>query len=449
MKPTTLFCLAFLLLAPAALPAAERPNFVIIMADDLSYGDIGCYGSTKIKTPHFDRLARDGTRFTDFHSSGAVCSPTRAGLITGRYQQHAGIPTVIFVDPKRPTHPHGIQDRDVTFAERLADAGYQTAIFGKWHLGYYQKYNPVRHGFSQFRGYVSGNVDFFSHVDQAGRLDWWRGDEIDDEAGYTTHLITRHSVAFTEGNRDKPFCLYVPYEPPHYPYQGPNDKPVRSVGHGRGNAETKQSKEDMQRAYKEMVEEMDHGVGEIIAVLKNHGIERNTLVMFFSDNGATRQGSNGTLRGHKGQVWEGGHRVPCIASWPGMIKTDSVSHDLTITLDVIPTLLAAADVDPPADHEFDGVNLLPVLTDGKSLGGRDLFWGHGEARAMRHRSWKLVTAAPRQPPPTLFDLAHDLAEQNDLAKQEPDRVKEMLAAIAAWEADTAAGASPQPNSPPK
>ncbi|MCW3136324.1 MAG: sulfatase-like hydrolase/transferase [Canidatus Methanoxibalbensis ujae] len=172
-------------MAPLAeLLAAERPNFVIIMADDLGYGDIGCYGSERIRTPHLDRLAVEGMWFTDFHSSGAVCSPTRAGLMTGRYQQRAGIPTVIFADPKRPTHSHGIQDREVTFAELLAGAGYKTAIFGKWHLGYYKRYNPVRHGFGQFRGYVSGNVDFISHVDQAGRLDWWRDDTIDDEPGY-------------------------------------------------------------------------------------------------------------------------------------------------------------------------------------------------------------------------------------------------------------------------
>ena len=154
--------------------AKRSPNIVLIMADDLGYGDIGCFGSRRIDTPNLDRLAAEGLRFTDFHSSGAVCSPTRAGLMTGRDQQRAGIPGVIVADPARPTHPHGIQDDEVTFAELFSKAGYRTAIFGKWHLGYYKKYNPTRHGFGQFRGYISGNVDFFSHVDQAGRLDWWK-----------------------------------------------------------------------------------------------------------------------------------------------------------------------------------------------------------------------------------------------------------------------------------
>ncbi len=223
-----------LLLASCGTPfGAEQPNFVIIMADDLGYGDIGCYGNSRIKTPNIDRLAEEGTRLTDFHSSGAVCSPTRAGLMTGRYQQRAGIEAVIAAAPNSRTHTLGLQDQEVTFAEQLSKAGYQTAIFGKWHLGYHKQYNPVRHGFGQFRGYVSGNVDFFSHVDQAGQLDWWRDDRIEDEPGYTTHLITRHAVAFIDANHSGPFCLYVPYEPPHYPYQGPDDTPVRTVGAAR------------------------------------------------------------------------------------------------------------------------------------------------------------------------------------------------------------------------
>ena len=432
----------------AVAPAAERPNLVIIMADDLGYGDISCYGNRRIHTPHIDRLADQGLRFTDFHSSGAVCSPTRAGLMTGRYQQRAGIPAVIVADPTRPTHPHGIGDREITFAELLSAAGYKTAIFGKWHLGYYKQYNPVRHGFGQFRGYISGNVDFFSHIDQAGRLDWWRDDVIDDEPGYTTHLITKYSLAFIDASKDAPFCLYVPYEPPHYPYQGPNDQPVRIVGRARGRAERRQSQEDVQRAYKEMVEEMDKGIGQIMATLSKHGLERNTLVMFFSDNGGTSQGSNGPLRGHKGQVWEGGHRVPCIARWPGRIQPGGVSNDLAITLDVMPTILAAADVEPPADRKLDGVNLLPLLTEGRPLGSRKLFWEHGNSMAMRDGNWKLVAGAPGQTKPGLFRLDKDLAERDDLADQEPDRLQAMTAAIEAWKTDIARDITPQPDLPP-
>jgi arylsulfatase A-like enzyme len=198
-----------------------------------------------------------------------------------------------------------------------------------------------------------------------------------------------------------------------------------------------------------MVEEMDKGVGEIIATLKKHELDRRTLVMFFSDNGATRQGSNGPLRGQKGQVWEGGHRVPCIAWWPGKIQAGSISQDLTITLDVMPTILAAANVTAPKDRQLDGVSLLPVLTEGASLGPRKLFWGHNKSRAMRDGPWKLVTQAPGQKQPGLFNLKDDFAEQHDLARQYPDRLKSMLAALDAWEQDTATDASPQPTLPPK
>ncbi len=447
----TVRCCAVLALLPA-LEAAERPNLVVFMADDLGYGDIGCFGNTRIDTPSLDRLASEGMRLTDFHSSGVVCSPTRAGLLTGRYQQRAGIPTVIFADPKQPTHPHGLQDRELTFAELLRDAGYATAIFGKWHLGYYKQYNPVRHGFTQFRGYVSGNVDFFSHIDQAGRLDWWRNEEIDDEPGYTTHLITKHALAFIAANQDRPFCLYVPYEPPHYPYQGPRDKPLRKVGTGRGRSESQQSGEDVQHAYKEMVEEMDTGIGQIVSSLKQLDLDRRTLVMFFSDNGATPRGSNGALRGHKGQVWEGGHRVPCIAWWPEKIEANRVAADLTITLDVMPTLLAAAGVKPPDHNPLDGVDLLPLLTEGRSIDARRLFWMHGrqdrKLRAMRDGHWKLVDNAPGRQRPQLFHVAHDIGERNNLALQEPRRVNEMLAAIEAWEQETTSHATPQPDVPP-
>jgi arylsulfatase A len=440
--------LAILLAGCSVLFGAERPNFVVIMADDLGYGDLSCYGSQRILTPHIDRLADQGVRFTDFHSSGAVCSPTRAGLMTGRYQQRAGIPAVIVADPTRPTHPHGLQDQEITFAELLARAGYQTGIFGKWHLGYYTKYNPVRHGFQEFRGYISGNVDYFSHVDQAGRLDWWHNDQISDEPGYTTHLITRHVLSFLQTVQDQPFCLYVAYEPPHYPYQGPHDQPVRRVGQKRGAAERDQSDAEIERAYREMVVVMDSGVGEIVDALAKHGLSQKTFVFFFSDNGATPRGSNGELRGHKGQLWEGGHRVPFVAWRPGAIAPGRVVSELAISLDVMPTLLDAAGVSCPRNHRLDGTSLLPLLVNQRPLAKRKLFWQHGTTLAMRDSGWKLVVPAGKNRVPSLFDLPNDLSEQNDLAHQHPLRVKEMMSDLRRWQADVSASATEQPLLPP-
>lgn len=416
---------------------APRPNIVIVMADDLGYGDLSSYGGW-IPSPHLDSLAEQGMRFQDFHSSGNVCSPTRAGLMTGRYQQRAGIPGVVFADPKRPAHLHGLQTSEVTFAERLSDDGYTTAMFGKWHLGYFKKYNPIHHGFGEFRGYVSGNVDFFSHVDQAGSYDWWHQDELVEEDGYTTHLITQHAVRFIEENRDRPFCLYLPHEAPHYPYQGPNDSAERKPG---GAFQTSGARSDIKAAYREMVEEMDKGVGEVIATLRRLKLDARTLVFFFSDNGANKNGSNKPLRGSKGSNWEGGHRVPCIAWWPGQIKAGTTTEQLAISLDIMPTVLAAAGTALPDTRKLDGVNLLPVLRGKSDAQSRQLFWN---GKAMRDGKWKLVVRGKGGPSVGLYDLSKDIGEQNDLAGEFPERVTQMRSGITAWQRDVDATATPQP-----
>jgi len=419
----------------AADPAPSRnPNLVVIMADDLGYGDIGCFGNEQIRTPTLDRLAAEGVRFTDFHSSGAVCSPTRAGLMTGRYQQRAHVPGVISVARYRG---HGLASGEVTFAECLKKAGYATGIFGKWHLGYKTKFNPVRQGFDEFVGYVSGNVDYVSHVDQGGVADWWHGDQLHPEEGYTTHLITTYAVDFIERHKDGPFCLYVAHEAPHYPYQGPNDKAERTVG---GTRRTQGRRKDKQAAYKEMVEAMDKGVGQVVAALDRAGLTRNTLVLFFSDNGACPTGSNGPLRGHKGQMWEGGHRVPAVAYWPGRIRPGRTWTETAMTLDVFPTLLALAGVAPPQGRTIDGTDLGPVLFDEKPLAPRTLFWAMAKQRAMRDGPWKLVrgTRGQKGNEVGLFHLGRDLGETNNLANAEPDRVRTMLAALKTWETEVGA-----------
>ena len=225
------------------------------MADDLGYGDLSTYGGW-IDVPSIDRLAAEGLKFTDFHSNGAVCSPTRAALLTGRYQQRAGIPIVVFADPERETHRDGLQPIEYTFAEMLKDQGYATGMFGKWHLGYYPHDNPIHNGFDLFRGYVSGNVDFFSHVDGAGTFDWWHQDEKSDEKGYVTTLINQHAVQFIEDNKDRPFCLYIPHEAPHYPYQGPGDGPNGFRVAGERSVRLELSAELTKQKYAEMVVEM-------------------------------------------------------------------------------------------------------------------------------------------------------------------------------------------------
>ena len=419
--------------------AEARPNIILIMADDLGYGDLGCYGSTTIRTPQLDALARGGMRFTDFHSNGPVCSPTRAALMTGRYQQRCGIDHVFLASLTRGHHEKpGLALEEVTFAEILKTVGYKTGLFGKWHLGYPVEYNPTHQGFDEFRGYVSGNVDYHSHVDGGGIEDWWDGTTKIEEEGYVTDLITKHAVDFIERYQDSPFLLYVPHEAPHFPYQGRKDKPFRFPGNpnpGQG------IREDWPGAYKEMIEVMDEGIGKIVETVRRLGLERNTFIFFCSDNGATRVGSNAPLAGTKGSLWEGGHRVPAIAYWPGKIRPGTITDETTMTMDIFPTLLALTSALSPADVEVDGVNLLPVLLEGKELPGRKLFWSYERRenqreKVVREGPWKLYIRGEEK---HLFNLAEDLSEQNNLIAAYPESVRTMEAAFAQWYEEVTAG----------
>ena len=441
LVPAVLAFFALPGLVAAELP--KRPNLVVIMADDMGYGDASCYGNSVFRTPHLDRLAAEGLLFTDFHSSGSVCSPTRAGLLTGRYQQRAGIPGVINADPKVNRH-HGLMSNEVTFAELLREAGYRTGIFGKWHLGYRRRFNPLHHGFDTFRGYVSGNIDYLSHVDRMGIEDWWQGDQLRPEKGYSTHLITRHAVEFIEAQdagRERPFCLYVAHECPHSPYQGPGDPAVRGPGVARipGRA-----RKDIKVAYREMMVEMDKGVGAIVETLRKKKLGEKTLVLFFSDNGANRNGSNGSLRGFKGSVWEGGHRVPAVAWWPGTIKPGSRTDQTVISLDVMPTLLQLGGAMLPRGHRLDGVSLVPLLS-GKvnQLAERTLFWEFQGRAAVRRGPWKLVTGRKTKGVSGLFRLDKDRSEKHDLTKADPEQAARLTRALVAWRADVARGATAQ------
>ena len=433
-----------LLLAANLQVAEQRPNIIVIMADDLGYGDISPYGGW-IETPSLDQLAAQGLRFTDFHTSGSSCTPTRAGLLTGRYQQRAGLSRVLFGDEQQPSHYQGLRAVESTLAERLQAAGYATAIFGKWHLGFFPEFNPVQHGFDEFRGFLGG-IDYVSHIDANGREAWMVNTELAPEEGYATHLITRHAIDFIEAHANEPFLLYLPHFAPHYPHQGPSDPAERSVG---GDFNPTGSVPDKRRAYREMVQAMDEGIGEIIATLDQLDLRGNTIVWFLSDNGAVpRPGSNAPLRGAKGGDYEGGHRVPSIVSWPSRIAEGAVEESLTISLDLMPTLLALAGTSADPARPLDGIDLSRLLFSGIEPPQRQLYW-NGDA--MRDGPWKLCICsegrfrgAQRATKPMLFNLSEDPGERNDLAAQYPERVQRMLQSLRAWQADVAQGATPQP-----
>ncbi|MBP0902973.1 sulfatase [Mariniflexile gromovii] len=407
----------------------EKPNIIIIMADDLGYGDLSCYGSTLINTPHLDNMAAEGIKFTDFHSNGSVCSPTRAALLTGKYQQRVGIDGVVTAKHDRDK---GLDTNEKTFAEAVKEAGYVTGMFGKWHVGYQTEFNPINQGFDEYIGYVSGNVDYHSHIDQEGYEDWWYGDKIKNEEGYSTDLITKHSVDFIKRHKNEPFLLYIPHEAPHGPFQGRKSAAIRSLNDG-SEEKNKLSDEELNNIYKEMVEVMDEGVGEVMKTLKELKIDKNTLVFFCSDNGASQKvGSNGGLRGYKSTLFEGGHRVSAMAWYPGKIKPNQINNETILTMDLFPTIMDFVGGKQP--ENIDGISLKNNLIKGEALPQRDLFWGYAGRKAMRQGDWKLILNN-KNSEPLLFNLKDDLGENNNLAKQYPDLVKGMLDTLDAWEKD--------------
>ncbi len=424
--------------ASAAAADAQRPNFVIILADDLGYGDLASYGHPVHRTPHLDRLAAEGLRFTDFHSNGAMCSPTRAALLTGLYQNRFGrkFETALSGSTGRG---EGLPLAAITLAELLRDGGYATAAFGKWHLGYQAPFLPTRQGFDEFRGLLSGDGDHHTHRDREGGEDWWHNEQRVAEKGYTADLLTRSSVDFIERHRDRPFFLYVPHLAIHFPWQGPQDPPhrVESRDYETDKWGVIPDPGNVAPHVRAMVESLDASVGAIVAALRRLDLDRKTLVFFTSDNGGyltygtkyRRISSNGPLRGQKAELFEGGHRVPAIAWWPGRIAA-GVSAETALSFDLFPTLLNLAGVQPP---QHDGVDLAPVLFAQKLLAERTVFWRADATKAARRGPWKLVQQGDS--PPQLFDLARDIGEKNNLAPREPGRVADLVAGLARWEED--------------
>lgn len=418
--------------------AFNSPNFIIIMADDLGFGDISCYGNNYIKTPNIDKLATEGIRFLDFHSNGAVCSPTRAALLTGKYQQRTGIGGVITAANHRDV---GLATNEITIADELKKYGYNCGIFGKWHLGYDPRYSPVLQGFDQFKGFVSGNVDYHAHIDQEGNLDWWNDLVTEDQEGYTTDLITQYGVDFIESYNSnktgKPFFLYLPHEAPHYPYQRRVDKVLRRIGEKGSEAIPADS---IPGVYKEMVEIMDRGVGRIIQALKETGQDKNTVVIFCSDNGASKNGSNGVLRGYKSDLYEGGHRVPAIAWSPSKFKAGMVSGQPILTMDLLPTFLDFIE-HRPQGNDIDGISIKDLLLSNKALPKRDLFWNFKNKNAIRHENWKLVSSKLGDKVTLeLFDLSKDLAEKNNIAGDYPELARQLQQKLEDWRAEVFSGA---------
>jgi N-acetylgalactosamine-6-sulfatase len=419
----------------------RRPNIVLIMADDLGYGDVGCYGCSDIRTPAIDGLATDGVRFTTFYSNAPECTPTRTALLTGRYQHRVGglecalgIGNVGRYDDAirlRRTNDMGLPVEETSIARMLKDAGYATAISGKWHLGYEPKFFPLKHGFDSWFGPVGGAVDYFHHIEYTGEPALYENDSPVKREGYLTDLITDEAVGFIRQRQKKPFFLYVAYTAPHTPYQGPDDKkpePVAQDDYSKGSRET----------YAAMVERMDQGIGRILKTLDDAGLTDNTLVVFMSDNGANRTGDNSPFSGYKGNLFEGGIRVPCIVKWPGILPRGVVSDQACMTMDFSRSIVRAAGTEPPAGRAFDGMDILQAVSGNRAVQKRTLFWRARRAertrKAVRDGSLKYIRLQDRDDVKEyLFDLQLDPAEKNNLFNDQPENVLRLKKLLQNWE----------------
>ena len=412
-------------------PRGTRPSFVFILADDLGYSDLGCYGGRTPCSPELDRLAAQGLRFTDGYSNSPVCSPTRFALITGRWQyrlragndepiasRHRGNP-LLGLPPEHPTLP-----------SLLGAAGYTTALVGKWHLGFLPHFGPLKSGYGEFFGPMSGGVDYFTHRDSAGQHDLFEGEAESPRAGYLTDLISDGAVAFIERQRGReaPFLLSVHYTAPHWPWETRADEAVarsiERISHTDGGSVP---------TYLEMVRQMDEGIGRILRALDASGAAADTLVVFTSDNGGERFSDTWPMVGKKMDLLEGGIRVPYIVRWPGRIAPGGVTAQQALTMDWTATMLDAAAVAAHPDYPLDGVSLLAVLEDSRATIARDLYWRmkFRNQKALRSGDWKYLALDGDE---FLFDLSRDQRERANLARRHPERLAELRARYAAWEA---------------
>ena len=434
--------------------AADRPNFIVIYADDQGYGDLSCYGAQKLKTPHIDRMAAEGMRFTDFYVTAPVCTPTRSSLMTGCYPRRVGMHQhVLFPNSKK-----GLNPSEITVAEVLKRQGYATACIGKWHLGFQKQFLPTSQGFDYYFGIPFSNdmwlppgmvyakdarlpADFSDEVRVKGErkrstVPLMRNEEVIEypaDQPTLTERYTDEAVRFITANKDKPFFLYLPHTMPHYPLH------VSERFKGKSAA----------GKFGDVIECIDWGVGQLLATLKKLGIDDRTLVIYTSDNGPAA-GSAGPLRGKKGSTWEGGMREPCVMRWPGKIPAGSTCSEIATIMDLLPTLAGLAGAKAPTDRVIDGKDIWPLLA-GKA-GARspyEAFYYHtaqGQLAAVRCGKWKLHLVAPRRrrkkgepaPKPTgslLFDLSADINEAKSVAADHPDVVKRLTDLLARFDAE--------------
>ncbi|MFL2483511.1 MAG: arylsulfatase [Verrucomicrobia bacterium] len=428
----------FIILQLTGLIFSKTPNFIVIFTDDQGYEDIGCFGSPKIKTPHLDKLAAEGRKFTSFYSANSVCSPSRAALMTGCYPTRVSVPGVLF-----PRHKEGLNPDEITIAEVLKTKGYATSCIGKWHIGHKPKFLPTRQGFDSYYGIpYSNDMTIDPEAKLAADINLREGftlDRIKNEKPKKnlvplmrneevieypcdqttlTKRYTEEAVKFIEKNEDKPFFLYLPHTMPHIPlfaskkFKGKSD---------RG-------------PYGDTIEEIDWSVGEIMKALRKNNLDENTLVIYTSDNGPWklkegRGGSAHPLRGYKFQTYEGGMRVPCIMSWKGKIPSGTVCDEIGATIDLLPTFANLAGAKIPDDRIIDGKNIWPIISGEKGARSpHEIYYYYKGSRleSARQGKWKVRRSGKKSQSVELYDLDNDIAESKNLSQKNPELIETIL-----------------------
>lgn len=450
---------ALLTMAGAALAAERPPNVLVLYADDLGYGDIGCYGATDIRTPHIDALAADGIRFTNHYAPAPICAPSRAALMTGRYPTRTGMSSEHNTPPGMGVE--GMNTREITVAELVKSRGYATAAFGKWHLGSTPDTQPNGQGFDLFVGHHESCIDPFSHwfyASEPWHHDLYRNrEEIFEDGVHVTDLITRETLRFIDQHHDRPFLIYAAYNTPHYPMAAPARFMIRYA-----------DLPSPRREVAALVAAIDDSVGQIRDQLARHGLTSQTLIYFASDNGAPAAskrgeggGRNTPFREHKRSLFEGGIREPGIVAWPGELPAGVERDQLVIGMDLLPTAAAVSGAELPADRTIDGINWLPLCRDAAAPGHDALFFSWARQRAVRQGRWKLVcdglinldkdrtTRETGENSVFLSDVVSDPGETVNLGSRHPEIADRLLKLHLAWQGGIARdpSASPSADSP--
>jgi len=403
----------------------QRPNIIYIMTDDMGYADLSCYGGNYYSTPNIDKLASQGIKFLNAYSGAPICTPTRVSFMTGRYPART---EVGLFEPLRGNQRDsliGLKPEQTSVATLVKNAGYETALIGKWHMGFLPPHNPNANGFTEFFGFHSGAVDYIRHVNPRLTPDLYHNATPVNREGYFTDIITQEAVQYVKKKHSKPFFLSLQFNAPHWPWQGPGDKPYQDTMNWTAGGS--------KAVFRAMMESLDSAVGVVLKAVDDAGLFQNTIIFFTNDNGGERYSDMGIYSGHKAQLLDGGIRVPAFIRWPGKIKPNSSTTQVAITMDWTATILAIAGAKPDPSFPLDGLNLLEICTGTKKVFDRTLYWRItqvGNQRAIRDGNWKYLKTEQGE---FLFDLAADPSEKNDLKEKSPNVFQRLQSKYAEWE----------------